>query len=137
MDRDRFTVVGRETGCHIFEGDGTRPILEENVHVRYRPQRVEFPAEIGEWRHTIEAEEQRKAARGLPHRWNNDRFAVERVVVARTHLAEEPVVTVSLQTPTTTTSSPRHSIWSAGRRTAIPCASSTWRVRTRPTRLHG
>lgn len=97
MDRDRFTVVGRETGCHLFEGDGTRPILEENVHVKYRPERVEFPAEIGEWRHTIEAEELRKAARGLPHRWNNDRFAVERVVVARTHLAEEPVVTLSLQ----------------------------------------
>ncbi|CAM5300633.1 translation initiation factor 2 [Streptomyces narbonensis] len=97
MNRDRFTVVSRETGCHIYEGDGTRPILEENVRVKYRPQRVEFPVEIGDWRHTIEAEELRKAARGLPHRWNNDRFAVERVVVTRTHLEEVSVVSLSLQ----------------------------------------
>ncbi|KUL42896.1 nuclear fragile X mental retardation-interacting protein 1 [Streptomyces regalis] len=93
--RDRFTVVGRATGCHLFEGDGTRPIDEENVHVKYTPKRVQFPEEIAAWRRSIEAEEERKEASGLPHRWNNARFAVERVVVTRTHLAEEPVVSLT------------------------------------------
>ncbi|WP_145867538.1 translation initiation factor 2 [Streptomyces capillispiralis] len=97
LRRDRFTVVGRVTGCHLFEGDGTRPIHEDNLRVKYRPQRVEFPEEIGGWRHAIQEEERRKKARGLPYRWNNDRFAVERVVVTRTHLAEDPVVTLTLQ----------------------------------------
>ncbi|MFE4593797.1 translation initiation factor 2 [Streptomyces laurentii] len=97
MPRDRFTVVGRETACHIYEGDGVRPILEDEVRVKYRPTRVQFPEEIGGWRHAIEEEQQRNEALGLPHRWNNDRFAVERVVVTRTHLDEQPVVTVSLQ----------------------------------------
>ncbi len=95
--RDRFTVVGRATGCHLFEGDGTRPIDEENVHVKYTPKRVQFPEEIAAWRRSIEAEEERKEASGLPHRWNNARFAVERVVVTRTHLAEEPVVSLALR----------------------------------------
>ncbi|MEU9335582.1 translation initiation factor 2 [Streptomyces sp. NPDC048290] len=95
--RDRFTMVGRATGCHLVEGDGTRPIDEDNVRVRYTPERVEFPEEIGGWRRSIEAEEERKEASGLPHRWNNARFAVERVVVTRTHLAEEPVVSLSLR----------------------------------------
>ncbi|MET8831732.1 translation initiation factor 2 [Streptomyces sp. NPDC004610] len=95
--RDRFTMVGRATGCHLFEGDGTRPIREENVRVRHIPERVEFPAEIGAWRRSIEAEEERKEASGLPHRWNNERFAVDRIVVTRTHLAEEPVVSLSLR----------------------------------------
>ncbi|MFF8729449.1 translation initiation factor 2 [Streptomyces sp. NPDC015171] len=95
--RDRFTMVGRATGCHLFEGDGTRPIHEENVRIRYTPERVEFPEEIGAWRRSIEAEEERKEASGLPHRWNNERFAVDRFVVTRTHLAEEPVVSLSLR----------------------------------------
>ncbi|MEU3250268.1 translation initiation factor 2 [Streptomyces sp. NPDC006997] len=97
MSRDRFTLVGRETNCHIYEGDGTRPIREEDVRVRYRRQRVEFPEEIGSWRHAIEEEELRNEALGLPHRWNNERFAVERITVSRNHLAEEPVVTLTLQ----------------------------------------
>ncbi|GAB2813134.1 hypothetical protein GCM10022221_08540 [Actinocorallia aurea] len=96
MPRDRFTVVGRETVCHIFEGDGTRPIREEDVRVRYRPEQVEFPEEIAGWRHVIVEEERRKEALGLPYRWNNARFAVERVVVTRTHHAEEPVATLTL-----------------------------------------
>ncbi|NEV89865.1 translation initiation factor 2 [Streptomyces tendae] len=95
--RDRFTVVGRATGCHLFEGDGTRPVDEENIHVKYTPKRVQFPEEIAAWRRSIETEEERKEAGGLPHRWNNARFAVERVVVTRTHLAEDPVVSLTLR----------------------------------------
>lgn len=97
VHRDRFTVLGRETDCHIYEGDGTRPIKEDDVRVKYRPQRVEFPEEIGSWRHAIQEAEERKEALGEPHRWNNPRFAVERVVVTRTHTAEDPVVTLTLQ----------------------------------------
>ncbi|MEU1401889.1 translation initiation factor 2 [Streptomyces sp. NPDC005728] len=97
VHRDRFTLLGRETDCHIYEGDGTRPIKEDDVRVKYRPQRVEFPEEIGGWRHAIQEAEERKEALGEPHRWNNKRFAVERVVVTRTHLAEDPVVTLTLQ----------------------------------------
>ncbi|MFC9061195.1 translation initiation factor 2 [Streptomyces sp. NPDC057074] len=95
--RDRFTLVGRATGCHLFEGDGTRPIEEKNVRVKYTRKRVQFPEEIAGWRRFIEVEEERKEAAGLPHRWNNARFAVERVVVTRTHLAEEPVVSLALR----------------------------------------
>ncbi|CAL9602448.1 translation initiation factor 2 [Streptomyces sp. enrichment culture] len=97
MARDRFTVVGRRTGCHLYEGDGTRAIREGDVRVKHRAERVQFPEEIGDWRRAIEEEEQRKEALGLPHRWNNARFAVERIVVTRTHLAEDPVVTLTLQ----------------------------------------
>ncbi|GHJ37784.1 translation initiation factor 2 [Streptomyces sp. TS71-3] len=97
VHRDKFTVLGRETDCHIFEGDGTRPIKEADVRIKYRPQRVEFPEEIGGWRHAIQEAEERREALGEPHRWNNKRFAVERVVVTRTHLLEDPVVTLTLQ----------------------------------------
>ncbi|MFF0486683.1 translation initiation factor 2 [Streptomyces sp. NPDC004435] len=97
MSRDRFTLLGRETDCHIFEGEGVRPVREEDVRVKYRPVRVEFPEEIGGWRHAIQDAEERKEALGEPYRWNNKRFAVERIVVTRTHLAEDPVVTLTLQ----------------------------------------
>ncbi|MDG9715865.1 translation initiation factor 2 [Streptomyces sp. DH24] len=93
---DRFTVAGRQTDCHVFEGDGTRPIAEANMRVKYVPERVGLPEEIAEWRREIEAEEARKEAAGEPHRWNNPRFAVRRLVVTRTHTAEEPVVTLTL-----------------------------------------
>lgn len=95
--REKVTVVGRQTDCHLFEGDGTRPILEENVRIRYIPERVEFPDEIARWRRAIEDEERRKEAAGEPHRWNNPRFAVERLVVTRTHALEEPVATLTLR----------------------------------------
>jgi hypothetical protein len=94
--RDKFIVVGRRTDCHLYEGDGTRPILEENVRVRYRPERVDFPEEIGDWRREVAEREARKEAAGEPHLWNNPRFAVERLVVTRTHVLEEPVATLAL-----------------------------------------
>jgi hypothetical protein len=93
---DRFTVVGRQTDCHVFEGDGTSPIAEENMRVKYVPERVELPDEVAEWRREIEAEEARKEAAGEPYRWNNPRFAVRRLVVSRTHTAEVPVATLTL-----------------------------------------
>ncbi|GHI84040.1 translation initiation factor 2 [Streptomyces xanthophaeus] len=95
--RDRFTLAGRQTDCHVFEGDGTRPISEENVRVHHIPERVEFPEEIAGWRRAIEDEERRKEAAGLPHRWNNPRFAVDRLVVTRTDRLEEPVATLTLR----------------------------------------
>lgn len=94
--RDRFSVVGKVTDCHIYEGDGTRPIDEENVRVLYDRRRVEFPDELGLWRREIQDEEGRKQAAGEPYRWNNPRFAVESLVVSRGHVAEEPQVTLSL-----------------------------------------
>ncbi|MEU1034455.1 translation initiation factor 2 [Streptomyces sp. NPDC056704] len=95
--RERVNVVGRQTDCHLYEGDGTRPIHEANVRIRYIPERVEFPDEIGRWRRAIEDEERRREAAGEPHRWNNPRFAVERLVVTRTHTKEEPVVTLTFR----------------------------------------
>jgi hypothetical protein len=94
--RDRFSVVGQVTDCHLYEGDGTRPIKEENVRVLYDKRRVQFPDELGLWRREIEDEEARKQAAGEPYRWNNPRFAVESLVVSRTHTREEPQVTLSL-----------------------------------------
>ncbi|MFC9430887.1 translation initiation factor 2 [Streptomyces sp. NPDC056987] len=95
--RDRFTVVGRPTDCHVFEGDGTRPISEENMRVRYVPERVRFPEDVGRWRREIEEEQARKEAAGEPHLWNNPRFAVERLAIARTDIAEDPVATLTLR----------------------------------------
>ncbi|MEU4096451.1 translation initiation factor 2 [Streptomyces sp. NPDC026673] len=83
------------TDCHLYEGDGTRPIEEENVRVLYENRRVQFPDELGLWRREIEDEEARRQAAGEPHHWNNPRFAVESLVVSRTHTAEEPQVTLS------------------------------------------
>ncbi|MFG2710830.1 translation initiation factor 2 [Streptomyces goshikiensis] len=93
---DRFSVFGRMTDCHIHEGDGTRPITEENVRVLYTNRRVQFPDELGSWRREIADEEARKQAAGEPYRWNNARFAVESLVVSRGHISEEPQVTLSL-----------------------------------------
>ncbi|MBD0418605.1 translation initiation factor 2 [Streptomyces sp. TRM S81-3] len=95
-DRDRFRLVGRETDCHVIEGDGTRPISEENVRVLFTDERVKFPPEIGAWRREIEEEQRRREAAGEKHAWNNERFAVTGFVSTRTHTDEEPVVTLSL-----------------------------------------
>lgn len=96
--RDRFTIGAFRTDCHVYEGDGTRPILEENVQILYEHgrRRVDLPDEVQRWRDEIEDEEAHKQAVGLPYRWNNPRFAVERLTVARTHEHEEPVVQLSL-----------------------------------------
>jgi hypothetical protein len=94
--RDRFSVVGMLTDCHIYEGDGTRSITEENVRVLYTNRRVQFPDEVGAWRREIADEEARKQAAGEPYWWNNPRFAVESLVVSRTHTKEQPQVTLSL-----------------------------------------
>ncbi|MFF1418510.1 translation initiation factor 2 [Streptomyces sp. NPDC058280] len=94
--RDRFTVAGRQTDCHVFEGEGTRPILEKNLRVRYNPKQVEFPDEIGQWRREVEEEQKRAEAAGEPHRWNNPRFAVQRLVIRRTHTLEDPGATLTL-----------------------------------------
>ncbi|GGV89020.1 hypothetical protein GCM10015535_41500 [Streptomyces gelaticus] len=94
--RDRFTLLGHMTDCHVFEGDGTRPIHEENVQILHRAQRVAQPPVVQQWRAEIEAEESRKAAAGLPHRWNRPRFAVESITTTRTHLGEDPIVQLRL-----------------------------------------
>ncbi|MFE9968603.1 translation initiation factor 2 [Streptomyces sp. NPDC005525] len=95
--RDLFTVVGRQTACHLYEGDGTRPIVEQNMRVKYVPGRVHFPEEIGLWRREIEEEQAAKKAAGEPHLWNNPRFAVERLVITRTHTTEDPAATLTLR----------------------------------------
>lgn len=93
---DRFTLLNGVTDCHVYEGDGTRPILEENVHVIHQARRVDQPLVVRQWRDEIEAEETRKAAAGEPHRWNHPRFAVESVVVSRSLTEAEAVVTLNL-----------------------------------------
>ncbi|MFB7919088.1 SAV_2336 N-terminal domain-related protein [Streptomyces sp. NPDC056061] len=94
--RDRFALLGRMTDCHIYEGDGTRPIHEENVQIHHRAQRVTQPPVVRQWRAEIEAEESRKAAAGQQHSWNRPRFAVERITVTRTHLGDDPIVRLRL-----------------------------------------
>ncbi|MBT2401452.1 translation initiation factor 2 [Streptomyces sp. ISL-100] len=94
---DRFAVVGRRTDCLVHEGDGTRTITEENMRVKYVPGRVSFPEEVARWRREIEEAEAAKEAAGEPHRWNNPRFAVERLTITRTHTAEEPVAALTLR----------------------------------------
>ncbi|MFF8814241.1 translation initiation factor 2 [Streptomyces pactum] len=94
--RDRFSLVGKVTDCHLYEGDGTRPIGAENVRVRHESRRVRLPGEVRAWRREVEEEEARKQAAGEPYRWNNPRFAVEGLTVSRTHAGEEPQVTLSL-----------------------------------------
>ncbi|SED92895.1 translation initiation factor 2 [Streptomyces sp. TLI_105] len=96
--RDAFIIGETETDCHIFEGDGTRPIREENVTIIYEPglRRVDLPVKVQQWRHEIEAEQKRKQAVGERFAWNNPRFAVESVVSSRTDETEEPQVRISL-----------------------------------------
>ncbi|RST00743.1 translation initiation factor 2 [Streptomyces sp. WAC07149] len=96
--REGFVVGHLLTDCYVFEGDGTRPILEENVRVIHEPglRRVSLPLEVQQWRRAIQAEEERKQAAGEPHRWNNPRFAVESIVLSRTDEDELPVVQLSL-----------------------------------------
>ncbi|MEU3660866.1 translation initiation factor 2 [Streptomyces sp. NPDC032940] len=97
-DRDKFIIGSLVTDCHVFEGDGTRPIREENVRIIYEPERrrVQLPAEVQRWRGEIEAEQQRKKAAGQHFAWNNPRFAVESVIVSRTNETEEPLIQLSL-----------------------------------------
>ncbi|MEU0741626.1 translation initiation factor 2 [Streptomyces sp. NPDC006134] len=96
--RDRMVIGRLTTDCHIFEGDGTRPIHEDNVQIIYEPglRRVDLPVEVQRWRQDIEAEQQRRQAAGERYAWNNPRFAVESVIVSRTDEAEEPLVRISL-----------------------------------------
>ncbi|MFE7595570.1 SAV_2336 N-terminal domain-related protein [Streptomyces sp. NPDC057494] len=94
--RDSFLLFGHPTDCHIYEGDGTRAIEEENVRIRYTPVRVTLPEEIAGWRRAIEGEERRKQAEGLAHRWNSRRFAVEALTTTRSDIGESPIVTLSL-----------------------------------------
>lgn len=96
--REGFIVGDLLTDCHVFEGDGTRPILEENVKILYEPglRRVSLPLEVQRWRRAIQAEEERKQAAGEPYRWNNPRFALESIVLSRTDEEEVPIVQLSL-----------------------------------------
>ncbi|MER8073271.1 SAV_2336 N-terminal domain-related protein [Streptomyces sp. NPDC094034] len=94
--RDRFTLFGHQTDFHVFEGDGTRPIREDNVRIVYTPEGVEFPEEIAGWRRAIEDTEWRKEKAGRQYRWNTRRFAVDQLVVSRTQTHESPIVTLRL-----------------------------------------
>ncbi|MGW2748586.1 translation initiation factor 2 [Streptomyces sp. NPDC001450] len=96
--RDRMVIGNLVTDCHIFEGDGTRPIPKENVQIIYEPglRRVELPVEVQRWREDIEAEMQRRQAAGEPYAWNNPRFAVESIITSRSDETEEPLVRMSL-----------------------------------------
>ncbi|MFD9032936.1 translation initiation factor 2 [Streptomyces sp. NPDC059567] len=98
MTRDGITIGELATDCHIFEGDGTRPIREENVTIIYEPglRRVNLPVEVQQWRQDIEAEQKRRQAAGERYAWNNPRFAVESVLVTRTDEDEAPLVRMSL-----------------------------------------
>ncbi|MGI5438244.1 translation initiation factor 2 [Streptomyces shenzhenensis] len=96
--RDRMVIGNLVTDCHIFEGDGTHPIQEENVQILYEPglRQVQLPVEVQQWRQDIEAEQQRRQAAGERYAWNNPRFAVESIIVSRTNEAEVPLVRISL-----------------------------------------
>ncbi|MFD3457004.1 translation initiation factor 2 [Streptomyces sp. NPDC058691] len=95
--QDTFTIGSLVTDCLIFEGDGTRPIHEENVHVFYDPDVVLWlPEEVQRWRREIEEQEAAKQAAGDNYRWNNPRFAVKSVTPRRTSHSEEPVAHLHL-----------------------------------------
>ncbi|MEV4094312.1 hypothetical protein [Streptosporangium saharense] len=90
---DKFTVGELVTDCHVYEGDGTRPIKEENIQIIFDPEEtVRLPPAVARWRTEIEATEMGRRAAGQSYRWNNPRFALERIIIGRTSEAEEPVV---------------------------------------------
>ncbi|WP_324613426.1 translation initiation factor 2 [Streptomyces sp. SBT349] len=66
------------------------------MRVRYQPERVAFPEEIGAWRREIDEGQKRAEAAGERYYWNNPRFAVEHLVISRTHNEEEPRAILAL-----------------------------------------
>ncbi|WP_051717374.1 hypothetical protein [Streptomyces sp. NRRL F-5727] len=92
-DRDLFRIGPLRTPYYVYEGDGTRPIKEENLQVYYEPDTfVHVPADVLRWRQEIEDEQETRAVAGLPQRWNHPNFALETIAVTRTDRHEDPIV---------------------------------------------
>ncbi|MFJ9680389.1 translation initiation factor 2 [Streptomyces sp. NPDC101194] len=92
-DRDLFRIGPLRTPYHVYEGDGTRPIKEDNVRVYFDPETfVHVPEEVLRWRQEIEDEQRTQAVSGAPRRWNHPRFALETIAVTRSDEYEDPIV---------------------------------------------
>ncbi|MFJ1699531.1 translation initiation factor 2 [Streptomyces sp. NPDC088252] len=92
-DRDLFRIGPLRTPYHVYEGDGTRPIQEDNVRVYFDPDTfVHVPEEVLRWRQEIEDEQRTQAVSGAARRWNHPRFALETIAVTRSDEYEDPIV---------------------------------------------
>lgn len=94
-DRDHFRIGPLRTVCHVYEGDGTRPIDEKNLKIYFDPDApVYLPEDVRRWRQEIEDEQRTRAVEGVDRRWNHPKFAVETVAVTRTDAQEDPIVEI-------------------------------------------
>ncbi|MFD7899795.1 translation initiation factor 2 [Streptomyces sp. NPDC059743] len=93
--RDHFRIGPLRTVCHVYEGDGTRPIAEENLRIYFDADEPVFvPEDVRRWRQEIEDDQRTRAVQGADRRWNHPRFAVETVAVTRTNDREDPIVEI-------------------------------------------
>lgn len=94
--RDHFRIGPLTTVCHVYEGDGTRPILPGNLEVYYKPKKsLWLPEAVAVWRQEIEDEQRTRAVAGKDRRWNHPRFALDSIAVTRGEIHEDPIVELS------------------------------------------
>ncbi|MGW4159796.1 translation initiation factor 2 [Streptomyces sp. NPDC004788] len=94
-DRDPIRIGPLQTDCYVFEGDGTRPIVEENLKIYFdADEPVYLPEDVRRWRQEIEEEQRTRAVAGADRRWNHPRFAVETIAVTRSDDVEDPIVEI-------------------------------------------
>ncbi|WP_199441480.1 hypothetical protein [Umezawaea beigongshangensis] len=89
-----FRLGPLTTGYVSLEGDGTRTIAEDRVHVAVTPEDVELPPELREWR---EQERARLDARNGGRTWNGLRFAVADFAIGRHGESEDPELWLTLK----------------------------------------
>ncbi|MFC9329152.1 toll/interleukin-1 receptor domain-containing protein [Kitasatospora sp. NPDC057015] len=95
--RDCFTLGPLRTTWRLVEGDGQQPLTPQRVRVEVEPAFVELPDDMVPWYEEIRTEQEQRRARGLPHRWNGNSYAVSGLSIGRTPTDESPDLCLRLQ----------------------------------------
>jgi hypothetical protein len=100
LSRDNFTTqatieAGFELGplrssCMLVEGDGTRTISEDRIHIIVDSSKAHLPADLAKWRAEIAEQQESQRVIGKKHYWNGQTYAVESFTISRTELEEHP-----------------------------------------------
>jgi transcriptional regulator with XRE-family HTH domain len=92
VSQEQFAFGDMQTTWIILDGDGIHPYTRQNILSYFEPIFRELPLELKERREQVAQQQEENRKQGLPFHWNGQRYSLNKFVLSREGMGENPVL---------------------------------------------